>query len=213
MNLYTIAVIGGTGKSGAYLVKALLHKGYHIKMLVRNPERVAFSNPLAQIIKGEVADYKSVLETVTGCHAVLSTLGLGIPPSEPTIFSVATANILNAMKEAGVRRYIVTSGLNVDAPGDAKGPAAQAATEWMYTHYPTSTHNRQEEYNLLVASSADWTMVRLPMIELTNDRPDITTSLTDCPGSAISVTSLAGFLISQVEDKGFIKKAPFIANK
>lgn len=213
MNTHIIAVIGGTGKSGTYLVKALLHKGFKIKMLVRNPEHVTFSNPLAETIIGNVEDYNAVLQTVTGCDVIISTLGLGIPPSVPTIFSTATAHILKAMQETGVYRYIVTAGLNVDAPGDAKGPAAKAATEWMYAHYPTSTHNRQEEYNLLAESSAGWTMVRLPMIELTDDAPDIITSLADCPGTAISAASLAGFLIAQIDDGGFIRKAPFIANK
>jgi putative NADH-flavin reductase len=213
MNIHTIAVIGGTGKSGTYLVKALLHKGYRIKMLVRNPERVTFQNPLAEIITGNVADYQSVLQTITGSNAVISTLGLGIPPSEHTIFSTANDNILNAMSQADVNRYIVIAGLNVDAPGDAKGPAAKAATEWMYANYPTSTHDRQLEYNLLSHSDADWTMVRLPMIELTDAQPEINVSLTDCPGTAISAASLAEFLIRQIEDDDFIRKAPFIANK
>ncbi|KOS06446.1 hypothetical protein AM493_10670 [Flavobacterium akiainvivens] len=213
MNTHTIAVIGGTGKSGTYLVKALLHKGYHVKMLVRNPERVAFSNPLAEIITGNVTDYDAVLKTISGCNAVISTLGIGIPQSEHTIFSRATAHILKAMHNTGISRYIVIAGLNVDAPGDAKGPAAKAATRWMYTNYPTSSHNRQEEYTLLAESNVSWTMVRLPMIALTDAQPEISISLTDCPGNAISATSLARFLINQIEEDGFAGKAPFIADK
>ncbi len=211
MNTHKIAVIGGTGKSGTYLVKALLDKGYHIKMLVRNPER-AQPNALTEIITGNVAHYTPVLETITGCDAVISTLGLGIPPSAPNVFSIATAQILKAMCETGITRYIVTAGLNVDAPGDDKGPEAKAATEWMYANFPTSTRNRQEEYNLLATSNVNWTMVRLPMIALTDAQPEVTVSLTDCPGTTISATSLARFLINQIEDGEFAGKAPFVAN-
>ena len=33
-----IAVIGGNGKSGTYLVKELLSQGFHLNLLIRHPE-------------------------------------------------------------------------------------------------------------------------------------------------------------------------------
>lgn len=37
-----IAVIGGTGKSGKFLVKQLLNQGFHINLLLRNPQNFQF---------------------------------------------------------------------------------------------------------------------------------------------------------------------------
>ncbi|MFL9845829.1 NAD(P)-dependent oxidoreductase [Flavobacterium rhizosphaerae] len=207
-----VAVIGGTGKSGRYLVNTLLHCNYNIKMLVRNPERAISHNAIETVV-GTVQDYKAVVQCLQSCDAVISTLGLGIPPSAPDIFTIATSHILKAMAETGSNRYIVTTGLNVDTPFDAKGGASKAATEWMYNNYPVSTKNQQQEYELLTKSNSDWTMVRLPIIQLVDENPDIAVSLEDCPGTAIAAPALARFLIHQMHDSSYSKQAPFIANK
>jgi len=207
-----IAVIGGTGKSGQYLVRELINQGFTFKLLVRNPKNFQSDYPNVEVVIGDAADYDSVAKLVEGCQAIISTLGLGIPPSEPTLFSKATTNILEAMQQCNVQRYIVTTGLNVNTPQDKKGPKVAFATNWMYENFPVSTANKQLEYDILAKSTVDWTLVRLPQIELVDERPAIATSLEDCPGDKISATSLAHFLIEQLSDQAFIKKSPFIAN-
>ncbi|MEQ9441219.1 MAG: SDR family oxidoreductase [Cyclobacteriaceae bacterium] len=207
-----IAVIGGTGKSGKYLVKQLLDQGFHIKMLVRNPERRPIQNASVEVITGDVTDYERVHTLVDGCDAVMSTLGLGLPPSEPTIFSLAARHITQAMDACGVRRYIVVTGLNVDVPSDQKGHKTKSATDWMYANYPKSTADKQLEYRILSESKLDWTLVRLPLIEQTDARAIVSISLEDCPGDKISATDLAHFFIEQLTDNTYIRKAPFIAN-
>lgn len=158
-------------------------------------------------------DYDAVLQLLEGCDAVISTLGLGIPASEPSIFTTATNHVLEAMAETGISRYLVTTGLNVDTPFDRKGTKSQMATDWMRANYPISTLNKQEEYEILLASEVNWTLVRLPMIEQTDEVGEINVSLEDCPGDKISATNLASFLIEQLTDTTYSQKAPFIANR
>lgn len=208
-----IAIIGGTGKSGKYLVKELLKQGYYLKMLIRNPEHLQIQNPLIEVLTGDVKDYTTVRALLEGCHAVISTLGLGQPLSEFTIFSQAAHNIIRSMNELCINRYIVITGLNVDTPFDNKSPKTKFATDWMYKNYPKSTQDKQTEYKILSESNVDWTLVRLPMIEQTDLRGSIKVSLEDCPGDKISATDLAHFLIAQLEETKYIKKAPFIAGE
>jgi len=207
-----IAVIGGTGKSGQYLVRALLQKGFSIKLLLRNPENLKIKHALIEVVPGNVKDYECVRELLNGCQAVISTLGLGVPPSEPNIFSQATTNVIRAMQELGIRRYILTTGLNVDTPSDQKSPKTQFGTDWMKTHYPASTADKQIEYQLLTTSNLNWTLARLPLIEQTDTRGEINISLEDCSGGKISATDLAYFLIDQLTDQTYSGQAPFIAN-
>jgi len=211
-HIIKIAVIGGTGKSGKYLVHQLIAQGFPIKLLVRNPDTYQITHPLIDVIPGNVTDYNAVHTLVEGCNGVISTLGMGIPASEPTIFSESTTHVLQAMQAFNVQRYIVTTGLNVDTPFDHKTGKTAMATEWMKNTYPVSTANKQLEYELLANSPVDWTLVRLPMIELTDERSRVVISLTDCSGEKISATSLAFFLIEQLSNREFIKKSPFIAN-
>lgn len=207
-----IAVIGSTGKSGTFLIKQLREQQISFKALVRNPENLPDDTHLEEIVTGNVSDYPSVLSLLEGCHAVISMLGMGVSPNPTTIFSTSTGNILRAMKECGISRYIVITGLNVYTPFDNKGEKSKMATGWMQTHYPKTTKDKQDEYDMLAKSNIGWTMIRLPMIIQTDDTPDIKISTEDCPGDAISATSLAKFIISQINDVSYISKAPFIAN-
>lgn len=211
-NKFKIAVIGGTGKSGKYLVKQLIEHGFKFKILLRNPDNFQINNPLVEILEGDVTNPNVVNSLVEGCEAVISTLGLGIPASEPTIFSQATTNVLHAMNEHKVRRYIVTTGLNVDTPLDKKSPKTLFGTDWMRKNYPISTANKQTEFEILSSSKVDWTLVRLPLIEETDESSEIIVSLEDCLGDKISAMDLANFLIQQLSTDAFVRKSPFIAN-
>jgi putative NADH-flavin reductase len=261
-----IAVIGGTGKSGKYLVQHLLRQGYAFKMLVRNAEAVPIERPLVgvkssqvevrsplvevsrpfgqvnsplnevdgsvvevkssvgevssslasgggsmvQVIQGDARDDKAVHSLIEGCQAVISTLGQ--PKGEPPIFSAATENVIRAMTMCGIKRYILTTGLNVDTAFDKKGTQTAMATEWMRANYPLTTADKQRELDLLLQSDIDWTLVRLPLIELTDEVRGISVSLADCPGEKINAGSLADFLVRQLGEEGYVRRAPFIAN-
>ena len=116
------------------------------------------------------------------------------------------------MNSLNIKRYIVTTGLNVDTPFDKKSTKTAFATEWMKNTFPLSTADKQLEYENLSTSNVEWTLVRLPLIELTEERNPVVSNLEDCQGDKISATDLAHFLIEQLTSETFIRKAPFIYN-
>ena len=214
-----IAVIGGGGRTGGYLVNQLLDRGFYIKLLLRNPENfhLNFSgkSDLIEIIQGDVLDYKAVKPLVANCNAVISTVGQR--QGEPLVASQATTNILKAIKENEEfslvkQRYILVAGLNVTTPLDKKSTETLAATEWMKTNFPEIHEDRQKAYAILENSDADWTLVRVPFIEFKEERSRVGVSLEDSPGQKISAADIANFLIDQITDQTYIRKAPFIAN-
>jgi nucleoside-diphosphate-sugar epimerase len=150
--LIKVAVIGGAGKSGKYLVKNLINQGFRLKVLLRNPENFQINNPLVEFVKGDVRDYSAVNALIMDCQAVISALGQA--KGESPVFSHATRNIIQAMNALDVQRYILTTGINVDTPFDNKGPKTKFATEWMKTNYPETTADKQEEYNILSQSKS-----------------------------------------------------------
>jgi putative NADH-flavin reductase len=207
-----IAVIGSSGNAGNYLIKEVINQGYDFKALVRDPDKFQAINASVEIITGNVKDYSTVLSLIGGCDAVISTLGLGQPNSETFIFSQSTKNVIRAMQECNVQRYIVITGLNVDTPNDQKSTKTEFATNWMKTNYPLTTADKQLEFNELSKSDINWTLVRLPLIDQTEERGKVSVSTEDCLGEKISATDLAYFLIEQLESDLYLKKAPFIAN-
>ncbi|TDE16840.1 NAD(P)-dependent oxidoreductase [Dyadobacter psychrotolerans] len=210
---HKMAVIGGGGRTGKYVVKQLLEKGYHLKLLLRNPETNTISeNPNFEIVQGDVLDYDAVRMLLADCAAVISTEGQR--KDEPLVASRATSNILDAVEKSNYpfTRYISVAGLNVDTPLDKKGSETIAATEWMKSNFPLIHEDRQKSFQILAESNADWTLVRVPFIEFTEDRKEMAVSLQDSPGKKIYAADIAGFLIGQLDDDQYIRKAPFIAN-
>ena len=213
-----IAIVGGCGRTGKFLVERLLTKGFHIKLLLRNPENITSdilsNSSFAEIVKGDVLDYDKVKLLLEGCSAVISTVGQR--KDEPLVASQATANILGAMAETKCMskeaRYILVAGLNVDTPFDKKGAETKAATEWMKTNFPLIHNDRQKAYEILTASDAHWTLVRVPYIEFTGNKGLVGVSVLDSPGKKISAGDIADFLIDQLDDKTYLRKAPFIAD-
>ena len=223
MNHSTIAVIGGTGKAGTYLVRQLLHQGYSLKLLLRNP--AAFKHPFAssnpyltagsadtriQLLQGDARDYASIAALVTGSQALISTLGQ--PKGEPPIFSAAATHIVRAMEQLGLPRYIAVTGLSIDLPADKKGPASRQASDYMRQLFPSIIADKQKEYELLSRSPGNWTLARVPLIVQTEERTSLTVSLEDCPGKKISATDLACWLIDQLPGGPWLRQAPFVAN-
>lgn len=209
----TIAVLGGTGKSGPYLVKELLARGYNVKLLIRNRDKTPPSNENLKYVYGDVTDPNSIPALLKDADAIISNLGTGIPMSSKTIFGETTAQIIKALEGSNNFRYIMLTGLNVDTAADKKGEMTKAGTNFMYANFPISTQNRQDEYEMLRQSNLDWTLVRSSLIELTDESPDYATSTLDCGGQKISASSLAKFMVDQLESSEYIKKAPFIWNK
>jgi len=207
-----IALIGATGKAGTYILNALLAQNYQVKALIRNPEKLQIHHVSLEVVIGDVKESDTVHALIEGCNIVVSALGMGQPASEKTIFTKATENILIAMHNFDLKRYIAITGINVDTPVDQKDAKTQFATKWMYENYPVSTANRQREYDMLAQSSIDWTLVRLPMIIQTAGTTGIGQSLINCKGEQINAANLAQFIIKELAECAFAKRAPFIWN-
>lgn len=71
----TIAVIGGTGKSGQYLVKQLRQQKFSLRLLVRNDSHTYLNDPKITVIRGDARDVAAVKMLVAGADAVISTIG------------------------------------------------------------------------------------------------------------------------------------------
>ncbi len=116
------------------------------------------------------------------------------------------------MQELRLKRYAVGTGLNVDTAEDQKSPKTKFFTDWMYQNFPKSIKDRQDEHDFLVASNSNWTLVRLPLISLTEERGKVKIGVLDCEGDYINAGDLSDFLISQLTDMTFYQQAPFLFN-
>lgn len=121
----TVLVTGAGGFIGSHLVEALLRKNYRVRALIKyngrgdwgNLNRASIgSHDKLDVRLGDVTDSHLVRDLVAGCEVVFHLAALvGIPYSFHATASYVTTNlcgtlnILEACKEVGVRRLIITS--------------------------------------------------------------------------------------------------------
>jgi uncharacterized protein YbjT (DUF2867 family) len=109
-----IFVAGGTGFVGEHLVDALHGKGHELKLLVHRRSTPA-ADGIDQV-EGDVARLETFEQAVIGCDAVINLVGIireyplrGI--TFERLHVQATANMLEATRRAGARRYLQMSAL------------------------------------------------------------------------------------------------------
>lgn len=95
-----IALIGASGNVGSRILKELSDRGHQVTAIARTPDKIA-ALPGVKAVAGDAQDGTSLAELVQGHEAVISaTRFIG------TDFSIIT----DALRKAGVRRYLVVGG-------------------------------------------------------------------------------------------------------
>lgn len=199
-----IAVFGATGPTGRQLVKQALQKGYNVTVLARNPSKIANENKNLTVIKGDALNYADVEKTVKGQEVVLSALGVK-PPSREKVVGPAMKNIISAMKEHKVERIIVDSAFFMDEEV-RKSPFIKVLTA---TFMKGLYEDKNEQNEALQKSNLAWTEVRPSM--LTNgSKSKYKVNVKPGMFSKISRANVADFMLKQITETNFVKKAVII---
>lgn len=205
-----VAILGGGGRTGRFVVAELVQQQYQMKLLLRTPDSFDIQHELIEIIKGDACDPGTVDVLVQNCQAVISTIGQR--KDEPLVAERATKNVISAMEKYKLQRYILLAGVNIDMPGDHKSANTKAATEWMRNNFPHIQQDRQNALYWLAQSDLEWTMVRVPFIHFVPGCGRTKISLTDCLGNSIMAGDVANFLVQQLTKGDFIRQSPFISS-
>lgn len=95
-----IALIGATGFIGSRLLAELAARGHQVTAIVRSPEKVPAQAGVTAA-KGDVLDRDGLAALIAGHDAVISSVHFSA--SDP-------AQLLAAVRQSGVRRYLVVGG-------------------------------------------------------------------------------------------------------
>ena len=118
-----IAVIGGTGFVGGYLVDALVRSGHDVSVLVRTgSEGKLRAAESVKAIQGDLSSAEALRDVVEGCDAVIYNVGIlrefpgrGITYEETQYNGVVRT--VEAAREAGVSRMLLMSANGVKRGG------------------------------------------------------------------------------------------------
>ena len=116
-----VAIIGGTGFVGGYLIDALLDAGHEPHVLVRpGSENKLHRASECRITKGDLGSPDAIDAVVTGCDAVIYNVGiLREYPREGITFEAlqyrGAESVAEAAKRAGIRRFLLMSANGIDS--------------------------------------------------------------------------------------------------
>jgi putative NADH-flavin reductase len=203
-----ILIIGASGKTGQELVNQGLRRGNKITALVRNPSKFKLNAPNLRVVKGNVLDERSLDHAVQGQDAVLSALGHKkfIVPS--STLSEGTKNLIRSMTKHRVERLICITSLGINDSRFKLGLYYTLFTIPFILLFYFLDKAKQEK--LIMNSDLDWTIVRPG--QLTNGKMRTTINHGSNVGSyiltkMISRASVAHFMLNQLKDETYLKKA------
>ena len=163
-----VAVLGGTGFVGSYIINELIANGMMPRLLVRNGSESKITSTV-ELVSGEVDNQDAVYETIENTETVIYNIGIIREyPSKGITFEKlhfqGVQNCIKASLKFGVKRFILMSANGAKQNG---------------TGYQNSKWKAEEELKI---SGLDWTIFR-PSLIFGNPggygRPEFCTQLRD----------------------------------
>lgn len=143
----TLAMTGATGFVGRATLRQAVEAGWHVRALTRRAQEARDG---VTWIAGALDRPDSLAEMAAGADALLHIAGVVNVPTRAAFEAgnvVATANVVEAARGAGVRRFVHVSSLAAREPG--------------LSHYGWSKARAE---TIVEASGLDWTIVRPPAV-------------------------------------------------
>ena len=170
-----VAVIGGTGFVGGYLVDALIEAGHIPSLLVRpgSESKVSRANE-CKLIAGSLSDQQSIKETINQCDAVIYNAGILREVSHDgatfeNIHYRGVVSVVDTAVEAGVKRFLLMSANGIHPPKTPYQETKCRAEEYVkqsslaYTIFRPSVIFGDPRGNMEIATQLYEDMIRKPV--------------------------------------------------
>jgi len=205
-----VLVIGASGGVGREVVTQALDAGHEVTALLRRPEGFDVKHERLRAVKGDVLDRASLDAVMPGHDVVLTPFGPRSASGPQTLYTAGGANIVAAMKAAGVKRIIaVTSGGVEDDPGPPL--IYRWVIKPLFLQKGYDDHKRFEA--MLKDSGLEWIVVR-PYRLLDGPRTGrYRVSPRFLPAKPVGIhrADIADFMVKQLGSDEWLRQTPTLA--
>ncbi len=208
-----IVIFGATGKTGKLLTEQALAKGHQVTVYVRNPNAISIQNTNLKIVVGNLDEKLKIKDALSGAEACFSTLGGNSLTKRSHELVSGIDNIVRVAVEEVVPRFIYLSSFGA---GDSKKLMPAILKFFMvdlFLRVPLADHNINEQR--IMNSKLQWTLVRpggLTQGPLTGNVSHGTEAFKQGKTS-ISRADVAAFMLAQLQDSTYNKKAVWLFEK
>ena len=209
-----VLIIGASKGIGLATTRQALEAGHRVRAFSRSAAGNAMSNVNLEIIRGDALDSRDITAALDGMEVVIQALGvssLGDLFRPVSLFSNATRVLVKAMEGQGTKRLISVTGFGA---GDSRASISCLQRLPFLMVFGRAYADKSVQEQLIKDSSLDWTIAR-PGV-LTNGRRTGRYRILDEPSEwrngIISRADVADFLVRQIEDGTWLRKAPVLVN-
>ncbi len=200
----TIAIVGATGRTGKYVLKGALERGYGVRALARNPAGLATTTNVL-VVRGSVTDLGAVTELVQSVDMVVSCLGTS-KGAKAYVVEPGTRMLLEAIRaEPAKPRFVHMSSLGL---GDSRSQCRRRLWSNLFLYVGMPMVGKElfadmERAEALIHAARDISCVNVRPTILNNKPPRGYRALTSLerPGKAfVSRLDVAVFMLDTVAD-------------
>jgi putative NADH-flavin reductase len=209
----TVLIIGGSSGIGLATTQLALERGYRVRALARSASRMTLADPQLEPFDGDARVLADVRRALTGVDAVIQALGLPLNRrlimGPIDLFSVATAVLLQAMRETGVRRLLCVTGFGA---GESRAAISLLQKPGFLAVFGRAYADKSEQERLIKDSGLDWVIAR-PGV-LTNGpatgRYRVLVRRNEWRNGIIARADVADFLVRQIDRNELLGAAPVL---
>ncbi len=201
-----IIVFGATGGTGQQVVHQALIDGFEVTVVVRNKKEYMLEHPHLVVIQGDVLKPATFSEAMNGKDAVVSCLGTR-DRKPTTVYSEGVTNIMQAMKNTGVRRIICLSAGALEIPPDATMMMKLVIKYILQRLFKHGYADMRLMEKILYNSTFNWTVIRPPRLIAGEKKGEYRTSINEfLPHlSYITRADLAHYILHHLDDEKTFK--------
>lgn len=208
-----VIVFGASGHVGAYFVRLAAERGHRVTAVVRGQTQHETPSGV-ELVRGDVLDPAFARSVVPGHDTVVSGVGMRYAHpwakrrSPDDLTARATANLVGAMRAAGVRRIAIVSAAGV---GDSR-PGLNVTMRVMLavSNVGVAYADLERAEAVLRESDLDWQAVR--PTRLTHAARTDRVRLADrfATTGSIGREDVAAFMLRELEQPAFTSRTPLI---
>ena len=209
-----VLIIGASKGIGFETTRQALEAGHRVRAFLRSAAAGGLSNPNLEKVRGNALESRDIEAALDGMDVVIQALGvssLGDLFRPVSLFSDATRLLVSAMEGKAVKRLISVTGCGA---GDSRASIGCLQRLPFHMVFGRAYADKSVQEQLIKDSSLDWTIAR-PGV-LTNGLRSGRYRILDEPAAwrngIISRADVADFLVRQIEDRAYLRKAPVLVN-
>jgi putative NADH-flavin reductase len=194
-----VFLVGATGRTGKWILKAALARGHEVTALVRDAaSRGLDSHPSLRVISGDLFKVEDLAGILAGHEALISALN-------SAVVEAGTLRMIEAAQSAGVRRFLGVAGGGILQLDETHLRRERPGYPAMFVK---SSEGHLRAWRALEASSLLWTLVCTPdLIDapasgLAKQRVDYMPE----GGRSVPCGDVAELLMSELDSPSFSRK-------